>query len=133
MEPTYKECKDKDCTVIFRQYNSLQKFCSIECKKKNTKPNLQLKSLYKPIKKVSDKRKIENAKYTVLRIEFLGKKENQICPITGKETTEVHHKFSGKDRAKYYLDVNTWLAVSRDGHLWIHDNPKEAREKGFLN
>jgi hypothetical protein len=26
-------------------------------------------------------------------------------------------------------DESTWIAVSRDGHNWIHDNPKEAREK----
>lgn len=84
------------------------------------------------IPKISDKRKIENTKYTVLRIEFLGKKENQICPITGWIATEIHHTYCGKDRAKYYLDVSTWLAVSRDGHNWIHDNPKEARELGFL-
>ena len=88
--------------------------------------------MYK-IPKVSDKRKIEDLKYKVLRIEFLGKPENRICPITGWETTDVHHKWSGKDRAKYFLDTNTWLAVSRDGHNWIHDNSKEARELGFLN
>jgi hypothetical protein len=86
----------------------------------------------KPIPKVSDKRKIENAKYSVLRIEFLGKKENKICPITGWPATEVHHKWCGKDRAKYYLDTTTWIAVSRDGHNWIHDNPIEARELGYL-
>ena len=98
---------------------------------KNKKPDLKLKSLYK-IPKVSEKRKIENLKYSVLRVEFLGKKENQICPITKYPATEIHHTYCGKDRAKYYLDVSTWLAVSRDGHNWIHDNPKEARELGYL-
>lgn len=127
-----KKCKNKECGVEFKQFNSLQSYCSIDCQKKCKKPNLKLKSLYKPIKQQSDKRKIENAKYLVLRIEFLGKIENQICPITGWKATEVHHTYSGKDRAKYFLDVSTWLAVSRDGHNWIHDNPKEAREKGFL-
>jgi hypothetical protein len=110
-----------------------------ECKKETPKkqfvskhkPNLKLKS-FKPIPKVSAKRKIENLKYSALRIEFLGKKENRICPITKQPTTEVHHTYCGKDRAKYYLDVSTWLAVSRKGHNWIHDNPKEARELGFL-
>jgi hypothetical protein len=86
----------------------------------------------KPIPKVSKKRQIQNLQYSVLRTEFLGKKENQICPITKQQTIEVHHTYCGKDRAKYYLDVSTWLAVSRDGHNWIHNNPKEARELGFL-
>lgn len=125
-------CKDKNCSNQFKQYNSLQKYCSPQCLNKNRKNTLQLKKVYKPPKKVSDKRAVENAKYSVLRIEFLGKKENQICPITRQQTIEVHHKYCGKDRAKYYLDVSTWLAVSRDGHNWIHDNPKEARELGYL-
>ena len=127
-----KKCKNKDCGIEFKQFNSLQSYCSSKCKMQNAKPNLQLKQIYKPIKKVSDKRKIENAKYLVLRIEFLGKPENQKCPITGKPTTDVHHTYCGKDRAKYYLDVSTWLAVSRLGHIWIHSFPKEARELGFL-
>jgi len=123
----------------WKQYNSLMKCPCEECKKDipkkqfvpKHKPNLKLKS-FKPIPKVSAKRKIENLKYSALRIEFLGKKENKICPITKQPTTEVHHTYCGKDRAKYYLDVSTWLAVSRNGHNWIHDNPKEARELGFL-
>lgn len=100
-------------------------------KKKNEGKQKTIKE-FKPIPKISQKRKIENAKYIVLRIEFLGKKENQICPITNQQAIEVHHTYCGKDRAKYYLDVSTWLAVSRDGHNWIHDNPKKSRELGFL-
>ena len=130
-EVKLKVCADKNCNKEFRQFNSLQKFCSSVCMNKNKKPDLKLKSLYK-IPKVSDKRKIENAKYSVLRIEFLGKKENQICPITKYPAIEIHHTYCGKDRAKYYLDTTTWIAVSRDGHNWIHDNPKEARELGYL-
>lgn len=126
-----KKCKNKECGKIFKQYNSLQSYCSLACKSKCKPPDLKLKSLYK-IPKVSDKRKVDNAKYLVLRIEFLGKKENQICPITKYPATEIHHTYCGKDRAKYYLDTTTWIAVSRDGHNWIHDNPKEARELGFL-
>ncbi len=125
----YKERICKLSGVIWKQYNSLQKCGCEECQKIPKK--VWVKKVYS-ISKVSDKRKVENAKYSVLRIEFLGKPENKICPITGWPTTEVHHTYCGKDRAKYYLDISTWLAVSRDGHNWIHDNPKEAREKGFL-
>ena len=30
------------------------------------------------------------------------------------------------------LDWRFWMAVSRKIHNWIGDNPKEAREKGWL-
>lgn len=124
-----KICADRECNVKFRQFNSLNKYCSPICKNKNTvvKPK-------KPyvIPKVSEKRKIDNLKYTSQRIIFLGKKENQVCPITKQPTIEIHHTYCGKDRAKYYLDESTWIAVSRDGHNWIHDNPKESRELGYL-
>ena len=125
------KCKNKGCDNYFTPFKSTDKYCSRKCFNDNLKPNLKLKD-FKPIKKVSDKRKIEMLKYSVLRTEFLGKPENQKCPITGKPTTDIHHTYCGKDRAKYYLDVSTWLAVSRDGHNWIHNNPKEARELGFL-
>lgn len=66
-----KKCADKDCNNEFKQYNSLVKYCGPKCQNKNRKPNLQLKSLYKPIKKVSDKRKELNKIYEVVRIEVL--------------------------------------------------------------
>ena len=80
----------------------------------------------------SKKRIAQDIVYSKLRIVFLNKPENKVCVITGEETTEIHHKWSGKDRDKYYLQVDTWLAVSRNGHIWIHQNPKLAREKGML-
>lgn len=80
----------------------------------------------------SKKRIAQDIVYSKLRKVFLNKPENKVCPITGEPTTEIHHKWSGKDRDKYYLQVDTWLAVSRNGHIWIHQNPKLAREKGML-
>ena len=97
-------------------------------KKKNEGKQKTIKE-FKPIPKISQKRKIENAKYIVLRIEFLGKKENQICPITGKKTTEIHHK---KGRVgSLFLDVRYWLAVSREGHKKIEENPVWAKKEGY--
>ena len=86
----------------------------------------------KPIPRRSKKKIIEDLQYSVLRKEFLEKPENKICKINGMPTTEIHHKYCGKDRAKYYLDTSTWLAVNRDSHNFIHDNPKKSRELGFL-
>ena len=97
-------------------------------KKKNEGKQKTIKE-FKPIPKISQKRKIENAKYIVLRIEFLGKKENEICPITNKKTTEIHHK---KGRVgSLFLDVRYWLAVSREGHRMIEENPEWAKKEGY--
>lgn len=123
-----KICKDKDCNNVFKQYNSLNSYCSPTCKNKNKKPDLKLKSLYK-IPKVSEKRKVDNAKYLVLRIEFLGKPENQKCPITGKPTTDVHHS---KGRiGSLLLDTRYWIALSREGHKYVEENPEWAKENGY--
>lgn len=121
-----KVCK---CGCQFKQYNSLIWWCSYECKKKYSKPpNLKLKSIYK-IPKVSDKRKIDNFKYSVLRIEFLGKKENKICPITKQPTTDIHH-MRGRV-GSLFLDTNFWIALSREGHKFVEENPKWAKENGY--
>jgi len=82
-----------------------------------------------PIKKASAKRAKENKVYLTLRKVFL---DGKICPITGEKATEVHHTYSGKDRNAHFLDVKTWIGVSRDGHTWIHENPLEARKLGYL-
>lgn len=112
--------------VVWKQYNSLQKCNCEECQKIPKK--VAVKKAY-TIPQVSDKRKIENAKYTVLRIEFLGKKENQICPITGWPTTDIHHK---KGRVgDLFLDTKYWIALSREGHQFVEDNPEWAKENGF--
>lgn len=49
----------------------------------------------------------------------------QRCPGSG----EIHH---AAKRGKNYLDVATWIAVSRPTHLWIEANKAEARRSGLL-
>lgn len=94
----------------------------------------------KPIPKVSKKRTIENLKYKVLRIEFLGKKENKICPITGKPTTEIHHKagrvgfadeWARNEGISLMLDTRHWIALSREGHRQVEESPEWAKENGY--
>lgn len=97
--------------------------------KPNPKPEPRPKKKKGQIPRISAKRREENKEYKTLREVFLNGK---ICPVTGQRATEVHHTYSGKDRATHFLDVKTWLAVSRDGHNWIHNFPKEARELGYL-
>jgi hypothetical protein len=98
--------------------------------KPDPKPEPKAKKAPAKIKPVSDKRKVENKEYSTLRQVFL---EGKICQINqDAPATEVHHKFSGKDRTQHYLDIKTWLAVCPECHRWIHANPKEARELGYL-
>jgi hypothetical protein len=33
---------------------------------------------------------------------------------------------------KNMLDIGTWMAVSDEGHKFIHANPAISREKGWL-
>ena len=66
--------------------------------------------------------------YAEKRKAFL--KDNPKCAVyPQKKATEIHHK---KGRiGKLYLDDRFWLAVSRSGHVWIENNPIEAKKRGF--
>lgn len=84
----------------------------------------------------SDKRIEQDKIYSEKRKKFL--EDHPMCQIhiTGICTTystDVHHKFSGKDRNKYFLDESTWLSVCRICHGFCHANPQKAREAGWLN
>lgn len=106
----------KRCTMHYWNYRA------------SLKP-VKIKDIGKPIPKVSAKRKIENREYTIKRLQFLAQPENQKCPITGKQTTDVHHK---KGRVgTLLLDTRFWLAVSREGHKQIEENPEWAKENNY--
>lgn len=119
--------KEKICRssgLMWKQYSSLQKCpcCT------HTKPLPKQKKVYK-IPQVSKKRKVEMLQYSVLRTEFLAKKENQICPITKQPTTDIHHK---KGRAgTLFLDTKYWVALSREGHKYVEEHPEWAKENGY--
>ena len=121
----FKEKRCKLSGIVWKQYNSLQKCQCEECRSSLVhKPK---KSYVIP--KVSEKRKIDNLKYLAQRIVFLGKKENKICPITGFPATEVHHK---KGRiGDLFLDTKHWIALSREGHQFVEDNPEWAKKNGY--
>tara|TARA_R110000868_G_scaffold5681_1_gene33552 strand:+ start:2248 stop:2649 length:402 start_codon:yes stop_codon:yes gene_type:complete len=82
------------------------------------------------IKPVSDKRAKQKAAYLLARNIFLMEHAYKYCPVTGKPATEIHHT-NGRENERL-LDRKYWLAVSREGHQWIHNFPEEAREKGWL-
>jgi hypothetical protein len=106
------------------------KYCWQKAKAQDIKP-LQRK----PINKKSKKTQAIDQAYTKLRKPFM--EANPMCQASlhccSGSSTDVHHKYSGKDRSKYHLVVSTWLSVCRPCHNYIHDNPKESRELGLLN
>lgn len=47
-----------------------------------------------------------------------------------RHATDIHHR---KGRVGGWLNATeTWLAVCREAHNWIHNHPKEARQLGLL-
>lgn len=48
------------------------------------------------------------------------------CP----PATEIHHM--NKRRGAMLNDERYWMAVSAEGHAWIENNKKLARERGYL-
>ena len=87
-----------------------------------------------PLRRVSKKRAKEMRTYSAMRKTFLA--AHPVCVVaealwgSKRRTTDIHHR-AGRYNGNY-LNEATWLAVSREAHQWIHDHPKEARERGWL-
>ena len=83
------------------------------------------------MKKMSKKMSKATRSYSKLRKTFL--LNNPMCHVRSTDctlqTTDVHHKLG---RGMHHLDVITWLPVCRSCHDWIHNNPIDAKELGFL-
>jgi hypothetical protein len=90
----------------------------------------------KPIAKFSSNRAKRNTAYLKAREIFLMEDKNKFCPVMAKifhktiNATEIHHT-NGRENERL-TDRHYWLAVSREGHRWIHANPELAREAGWL-
>ena len=95
----------------------------------------------KPSKRASQvsKKMSERLKeYRILRGKFLHEYQWCCCDhnIYLKEPTscsrrseDIHHM---RGRGKFLLDKTTWLAVCRNHHRMIHDNPVWAAQHGYL-
>lgn len=129
-QKTHKDCRF--CGTQFKLYKSTDAHCSNACKRaeldeKDQKREVKRKN---PIASVSQKRLQQLAEYRKVKKEFMSRPENQRCPVTGFRATEIHHT-SGRENDRLN-DTEYWIAVSREGHIWIHSNPAEARKKGWL-
>jgi len=82
-----------------------------------------------PIKKISDKRKAQVEVYSVLRKTFL--KQNPMCAVFPHlKAVEIHH--INHKEVERLNDTKYWLAVSRKGHVKIHEFPEESYLKKWL-
>lgn len=127
-----KNCKK--CGNTFKIYNTTDKYCSSACFYSENK--LSFKTTKTKIRQVSVKRQKELREYSSLRKKFLERPENKLCIVAETifnekiHCTEIHHK---KGRIGKLLNYTPfWLAVSRKGHDWIHENPEEAYKLNFL-
>jgi hypothetical protein len=126
--------KNKLCTVCetsFTPYSSFDKTCGdYECKKQfqSSKVKPEPKQKQKPIAKVSKKRQVEQLKYSVLRVEFLGKPENKKCFIEGcnREANTIEHR-AGRWGSNY-LDTSTWAGCCSQHNIELENNPELAKE-----
>jgi hypothetical protein len=67
--------------------------------------------------------------YKAQRKAFLAKHPRcEVLPNLRSE--EINHKFGRT--GKLFLWEKGWIAVSRFGHAWIHQNVKAAQELGWL-
>lgn len=128
------KCGNPNCEKEFYKFTSFDRFCPYhryEVRKKNIMQQTPNKRAIKPIKQISDKRAIQLKEYSKLRKKFL--KENPKCEIYPYlKSVEVHHRFPGANRNRYFLEVSTWMAVSREGHNFIHNNVSLSKERGYL-
>lgn len=113
-----KECKTKFIPTYF-----LQKTCSKECKYEYEKTEPK-----RTIKKVSDKRKTQEATYKLISKAF--KLENPFCNVCGNLASDIHHK-NGREGDRLN-DTRFFMSICRDCHTWLHEHPKVSRENGWL-
>lgn len=54
-------------------------------------------------------------------------------PVSAK-LSEVHHVYGRGHggRGPLLSDRRLWMAVSKQGHRWVHSHPAEARARGWL-
>lgn len=123
--------KCKNCQEVFQKVRPLDYVCSPKCdrewKDKKAEAKGQPKKS-KAIAPVSQKRLVELAEYRVVREDYM--KAHPECEVCGEESIEIHHK-NGRTNQRL-TDDEFFLAVCRGCHNFIHANPVEAREEGYL-
>lgn len=138
MSEKKKTCGNKGCENEFTPFSSFQKYCSWKCANENKKP-AKIKQ-NKRIRQVSKKQAVINSKYTVQRVQFLGKTENKYCFIEGcnKLANTVEHTIGrGKgffdeqaeaNNIPKTLDERFWKPCCFDHNLELERNPELSKK-----
>lgn len=85
---------------------------------------------------ISARRSARLGEYAHAKRLFLNDRKNWYCAVMeiieyrSVPATDIHH-VRGRI-GKLLMDQRYWLAVSRKGHRWIHDNIEEARKRGWI-
>lgn len=81
---------------------------------------------------MSKKRRKESRRYTALRVEFMAKHRHcEVCvPGVCRNTAQDVHHVEG--RGINLNAVESWVAVCRPCHDYIHAHGSWARENGYL-
>ena len=120
----------KNCVICGKEftpyYSRIQNTCSPKCEITKQGQKNVAKNKRKGDNK-ANKRKQEEAIYKVKRKRYL--EENRICEACLKQATEIHHK-KGRLGTMIYNELY-FMAVCRTCHLYIENNPQEAKVKGW--
>jgi len=124
-------CKNKFIPKYFLQKHCDNDVCKSKWRelvleeKKQIDNNFRSKS--KPIKKVSDKKSLQDIIYKSERIKFLALPENSICFIDGcnKKATTIEHRAG---RGINYLNKETWAGCCLDHNLELENNPELSKK-----
>jgi hypothetical protein len=121
-----KNCKT--CGDPFTQYLSTDKYCSLACLTSDKGKKKYLPK--KPIKKVSDKRAKQNRAYLLVKARYMI--DHLDCEFEGcnKPMKDIHHR-KGRHNGRL-LDARFFMSICREHHLWVHNFPIKAKEKGYL-
>jgi len=74
--------------------------------------------------------KVTIDEYTKKRIAFLAMYPYCQARLQGctAQASDVHHKAG---RGEHHNNISTWLAVCRNCHCWIEENPQDAKDLGL--
>lgn len=83
------------------------------------------------IKQRSTKKVIQDSEYSLLRMKYLVKhsKCEAKLSVCTRHATDIHHKAG---RGINTNNVDTFMAICRACHSYLHLNVQFAREKGWL-
>ena len=86
-----------------------------------------------PVKKVSEKREVENKEYQKVSKRYLAKNPGCEAHVSSgclMLSSEIHHKRKRNSKDDRINEAN-FLAVCRPCHLWIESHPIQAKELGL--